>query len=148
MIIRKARMSDCKECHEMSNMPELLSPNGKAPNIGWFEAHVRNNQIMFLAEENKKIIGYVAGEELIEHGMILHLIAVMPEYRNKGIGKRLVTAFENECKKRKVRWIMLYAYDTKNTVQFFKKNNYEKGSRTIEFVKYLGEPVVDNTTHH
>lgn len=45
------------------------------------------NKLFFVAEENKKIVGYVIAD--YERNLVVS-IAVHPEYRNKGYGKKLM----------------------------------------------------------
>ncbi len=137
LTIRKGKISDCEKCHEISNTRELLNADGKMVSSEWFRACVKQKGILLIAEDGNKIVGYVAGETLIEHGAILHLIAVINDYRKCGIGHKLILAFEKECRRRHVKWILVYAYDTKIALKFFEKSKYIKGSKTVEFIKIL-----------
>ena len=138
MIIRKAKLSDCKECQLLSNSPELLNPDGSLPKIEWFRNQIKQKQILFVAEDNKKIIGYILGDYLAGEVVIIHFIIVKKEYQNKGIGKKLLKKVEDISKKKRRKVIVLYGYaKSKKTVSFFEKNKYKKGNLYYEFMKFI-----------
>jgi ribosomal protein S18 acetylase RimI-like enzyme len=136
--IRKATLRDCKDCFELSKIPELANPSGEPSHIWWMEAFVKEKQLFFVAEENKKVLGFTMGEIATGKIAFRHMTVVKKEYQNKGIGKRLAKKFEDECRKRKVKAIMLYGYaKNKKTIQFQISQGFEKGSLTYEFIKFL-----------
>ncbi len=140
ITIRKGVLKDCKELVELAKIPELKTPSGYYPSFEWFQAIIKEKQILVVAEENKKIVGFNMGERIAGDWAISHLIMVNPAYRNKGVGSMLVKAFEDECIRRKFGGVVLYAYaNNKNTVDFFKKKKYNEGSPVIEFNKHLGK---------
>jgi len=66
MILRKAKISDCKEVWKMCNTPGLVNPSGQAPRLWWIKSFVKEKQIFLVAEEDKKIIGFILGERTKE----------------------------------------------------------------------------------
>jgi ribosomal-protein-alanine N-acetyltransferase len=56
-----------------------------------FENDIQNNRnsVYFIAELYKKVIGFIVLWNVLDEGHILN-IAVLEEYRNKGIGKKLL----------------------------------------------------------
>lgn len=138
MKVRKAKPEDCKECLELSKTPELLNPGGEPSHLWWIEAFVKENQIFYVAEENKEIVGFIMGERTTGNIAIMHSLVVKKEFRDKGIGKLLIKIFEEDCRKRKIRWIMLYGFaKNKKTISFIEKQGYIKGELTYEFIKKL-----------
>src|SRR3989338_514265 len=133
--IRLAKIKDCVSCHELANTHELLTPNKNPPPLWWFESIVKEKQILILYEEKNKTIGFIMGERLASNNAIIHLISVKKGERNKGVGKSLLAAFENECSKRKLKYILTYGYSKKSTINFFQKNGFSKGSPLYELVK-------------
>lgn len=60
----------------------------------------------FLAEEEGELLGYVCGSSLYEDSELLR-IAVLPQHRGKGIGKRLAQAMCDEAKTRGAERVFL-----------------------------------------
>ena len=136
--IRKAKLKDVNSCLELSKIPELLNPDKTPSHKWWIEAFVKEKQIFFVAEENYEIIGFIMGERTAGNIAIFHSLVIKENYRNKGIGTKLIKTAEEECKKRKIKAIMLYGYaDNKKAISFFEKKDYIKGALTCEFIKFL-----------
>jgi len=131
-------MKDCRACYKLSKTPELLDPDGKTPRFWWFEAFVKEKQMFFVAEDDKKVVGYVMAERTTGNIAIVQMIDVKKEYQRMEIGNALMKRIEEECKKRKLRAILLYGYaPNKKTIGFFKHEGYDEGSLTHEFLKFL-----------
>lgn len=64
----------------------------------WTDEQIRSsdNTVFFLAKENDKPIGYAGMYTVLDEGYVTN-IGVMPEYRRKGIGKKLVNALIEFC---------------------------------------------------
>lgn len=64
----------------------------------WTDEQIRSsdNTVFFLAKENGKPIGYAGMYTVLDEGYVTN-IGVMPEYRRKGIGKKLVNALIEFC---------------------------------------------------
>lgn len=138
--VRKATLKDCTILVEMAKLPELKTPSGYYPSLEWFKVIVKEKQILLVAEDKKKLIGFVMGERIAGDWSILHLMAVDPTWQGKGIGKILIQEFEKECIKRKLGGVILYGYQhNEKTIDFFVKAGYNKGSPVIEFNKHLGK---------
>ncbi|MGI6589646.1 MAG: GNAT family N-acetyltransferase [Candidatus Iainarchaeum sp.] len=138
MKIRNARLSDCKACHELSATKELLNPDGSPPPIEWFKGQIKNKQILLVAEEKKEIIGYLLGDYLPGTATMINLISVKKEFQRKGVGQKLLKEAEKLSKKKKKKLIILYGYaKNKKTLNFFEKNNYQKGGLYYEFMKFI-----------
>ena len=139
IVISQATHKECKECYKLSAVPELATPFHEPPPLFWFQNIVKEKQILLVAKDNKKIIGFRMGERIAGNWAIAHLMMVHKEYRKKGVGTLLIEAFEKECKRRKIHGIMTYVYKDNNTVDFFKKKGYILGSTVIEALKPLDE---------
>jgi len=103
--IRKAKLKDVNSGLELSKIPELLNPDKTPSHKWWIEAFI--NKIFFVAEQKGEIIGFVMGEKITGNLAIFHSLAVSENYRNFGIGTKLMQTAEKECKKRKIKAIML-----------------------------------------
>lgn len=139
VTIHQATLKECKVCYELSGVPELATPFHEPPPLFWFQNIVKEKQILLVAKDNKKIIGFRMGERIAGNWAAAHLMVVHPAYRNKGVGTQLIEAFETECKKRNMHGIMTYVHNNPATLAFFKKKGYILGSTVIEAVKPLDE---------
>ena len=137
--IRKAKQSDINKVWKMSDVPGLENPDKKPPRIFWIKAFLKRNQPFFIAEYNKRIIGFIFGERTVGNVAILQEIEVKKEYRNHGIGHLLLKEFEKECKKRKIVAILDYAYSKSKMPEIFKKSGYSLGSLDFEVLKFLNK---------
>ena len=138
MIIRKAKIEDCSDCEKLAKIPEFRNASGYYPRIEWMEAFVKEGQIFLVAEEGKETVGFVMGERTAGNLGLLHLIVVKKEHRSKHAGKKLLEAFEEECRKRKLIVSYLYGFaGNSETIEFFEKNGYHKGELMHEMGKLL-----------
>ncbi len=75
--------------------------NGENEGIEVYESELSKNHHYLIAEEDDKIVGIVTW---ISHGLPKHMlaeldrIAVLPEFRGKGIAEQLKGALIEECK--------------------------------------------------
>lgn len=82
--------------------------------------------------EKKEPLGYVSGGiktdvtcRKIESAEMENIL-VLKKYRNKGIGRKLIEAFINWSRKKKLKRIYVSVYcKNKNAISFYKKNNFK-----------------------
>ncbi len=73
----------------------------------YYKKAIENSGIICLAEENEKIVGACRIlTDFTKHAHIVDLI-VQPEYREKGLGKELITLAARECNKLGCKYIGL-----------------------------------------
>ena len=67
--------------------------------------------LLYVVDEKESIIGCAIGKniDLEKSSMVLSVIAVYKEYRNKGIAKALIEEIESECKRQGIKKITLGA---------------------------------------
>ena len=124
----KIRIMDIKDYSEIIN----LWKNTKGVGINDYDDSKRrikiflekNSQSCFVAENEQKIIGTIMGANDGRRGLIYHLM-VKPEYRKKGIGKKLLDKVEKNLKKEGIRRIYLVTLkENKIGNKFWENNNY------------------------
>jgi ribosomal protein S18 acetylase RimI-like enzyme len=134
--IRSAKIEDCKKCSELSRIKELEITNNKYISEDYFRCFIDDDDMFFVAEENKEILGYLLGEPLKGKLALLGLLTVNKKHRNKGIGKKLIKEFKKRCDKKGLNYLVLYAPKfNKNTQEFYKRNNFKKEKDLIQFVE-------------
>jgi GNAT superfamily N-acetyltransferase len=95
--------------------------------------------LVFVAEENKKVVGLLIAEiwKKKRYSFFLDLV-VLPEYRLKGIGTELYQAYETYCKKKDLKTITALVQTTNtNMHKFCEKKGYKKGHALYFFEKDL-----------
>lgn len=137
MIIRDVERKDLPFCVELLNIPEFVFPDGSYPDLQYLEVYL-DSGLFFVAEDNSKIIGCMFGEKLRGKIAMLWYFVVDPLHRGKGIGQRMIKYFENACKEKQVKWIVLYS-PTSNpkSLRFYEKMGYDKGQSYVEYSKEL-----------
>lgn len=140
--IRLAKIKDCKACSKLSEIEELKTANGEFISEDYFRKNVDEDEMFFVAEENNQIIGYILGEPLKGNVAFLGLLTVDKSQRGKGIGKKLLAKFEEQCHNKKLNPIFFYAPKfNENTIEFYNKQGYIQGKNYASFIKYNSEIV-------
>ena len=133
VTIRKMTEMDLSQVKEVDR--ELSGPY---KDISWplrVEAHwwVYRGMPNFVAEIEERIIGFLMGDiRGTEYGTNasgwIDMMGVAPAYQNKGIGRKLVEAFCNECKRQGVKVRILVVDDDERLVKFCTSLGFEKGN--------------------
>ncbi len=135
--IRKAKLSDIPVVMDLLRKTDFLTENSLYDTPEYFERSVSEG-IFFVAEmKNVGVIGLIHGEKLMCDGSVIWYFVVDEQYRSQGIGKILISAFENECKNQNIKWIFGSSDINKKTMGFYKKNKYSFAGKYIEFTKNL-----------
>ena len=103
MKLRLAQQIDATALAELEQMQPLAAGWGKE---GFCSEIMQNCSIIWCAEEQGKIVGFLALRAAADSAEILN-IAVRPEQCRKGIGKRLMTQALSTLKQQTVRQVTL-----------------------------------------
>jgi len=138
VVIRLARIEDCKACSKLSEIKELAIADGTYISENYFKSNVDDDEMFFVAELDSKIVGYILGEPMKGNMAYLSLLAVDTKIRGKGIGKKLIAKFEEQCKTKGLNEVLFYAPKfNENTLAFYAKRNYSQGKDHVQFFKTL-----------
>jgi len=148
--VRKANINDLGDIQNLNNSLFELEYNNydDTLKLGWpleeegeeyFKDMIENN-IVYVAETNGKIIGYLAGSiseqisYIIETFAELDNMCVNEEYRRYGVGTLLMNEFKKYCKDNNIENIKVTA-SAKNTkaIQFYMKNGFEDYNVTLKY---------------
>ncbi len=129
LIIRQATIDDVKHISELISqtwkksykgiLPDkvLQQQNAEKRRQTLIEEIKADNKVVFVAEQNGKIVGMVSGgpirQVIEEYDGELYAMYVSPEYQNQGIGKKLFVTFKD--------WV--YAHGFKSFVLWTLKDN-------------------------
>lgn len=137
MKIRPAEKKDLLNCKKLYSIPELACANGHYLSVEEMEDYI-DDDFFLVAEDNGQIIGSIFGEKIKAGGAMLWMFAVDKNYRNAGIGTKLFSAFEKNCHRYNVTWIILYApVENEDTKRFYKNKGFDLGRTYVENVKNL-----------
>ncbi len=152
MKIRKATKKDVKKFQELAKKADRYPSywsKSRFPNF------IKNKeQLILLAEEGKKLIGFsgvmkkypdkrVSKRIDTDKSAYIAWIAVLPEYRKKQVGSKLLNESEKIAKKLGQKRIWLAC--KKDVIKFYKKNKYNlkgyfmKEYQDKKFKKYFLE---------
>ena len=134
VIIRRARKGDIDSVRKVLEIKEL----GRGYTINYLIRLIKSkNGIFLVADYNSKIIGIVFGEFNKREGWAeLSGIAVLEEYRNKGIGSAFLKEFERRVRNQKVTFIETFA-SVNYLADKIGKFDYEKKETYVNFTKDL-----------
>lgn len=107
----------------------------------YFKDMINNNKnIALVVLDESKIIGYLVGSiiraskiRLIKKMAVLDNMFILEDYRNKGIGAKLVNEFINWCKSNKIKRVrVVSSAGNINAINFYKKNQFFEWEITLE----------------
>ena len=147
--IRKATLQDLTSIQELNNKLFKLEYQNfdDTLKVGWpFEKdgkdyfeNMINNEIVFVAEDEEKVVGYLAGSICEEISYITENFAELDnmyiddEYRRFGIGTLLINSFKEYCKEKNIQNIKVTASAKNNrAIQFYIKNGFEDYNVTLK----------------
>lgn len=148
--IRKANMNDLINIQNLNNSLFDLEYNNydSTLKLGWpfekdgeeyFIDRIKNN-LVFVAEIDEKIVGYLAGSVLEEISYTIETFAELDNmcidtnYRGYGIGSKLIDEFKKYCKNLGIENIKVTAYaQNKQAINFYMKNGFQDYNTTLIF---------------
>jgi GNAT superfamily N-acetyltransferase len=135
--IRKSTPEDFEGIYSLGKATPEINVSNTLPFMGpnEFKKGLAKQEVAcFIAEKDKKIIGFIYGdiEEKDLDGIVwaaLMYIAVDPEFRGKGVAQKLYDAFEAEMKKRgaTILYSWANAEEGSRVIPFFGKNGLKPG---------------------
>lgn len=138
IIIRPAQKKDLPQCFRLARAKELKAPNRQSAERWWIHDFLKSRQPFFVATIDRRVVGFTLGECATGQVAPHHLLVVKSEYRRKGIGSKLVGAFEHEVRRRGMTCVLGYAvYRSIGVRRLLKKHQYTAGSLVREYQKFL-----------
>lgn len=131
-----ATKNDLNACERLGRFKEFKEASGDYIDAK-FLSHYLSRNFFLVAKKDKEVVGYLVAEKLRAAGAIIWYLAIKPEYRDHGLGHRLLGEFENRCRKNGIEWIDLYSLENKKTLNFYKSMGYDSGEKEVEQIKLL-----------
>lgn len=134
VLIREFRLGDLGSVMEIEKLS--FSENQRYSEETFIHYHRESPDCFFVAEHMGKVIGYIICSYVEDYGHIVSL-AVRPEYRGRGVGRKLLEKAEETLRNRGVRIIILeVAVSNKIAYSLYRKMGYRVVS-TLE--RYYGD---------
>ncbi|MGD9142343.1 MAG: GNAT family N-acetyltransferase [Dehalococcoidia bacterium] len=139
ITIRPCRREECPAILKLWELAETIPSTTDTLKV--LELMLRRDgDLLLVAERDGQIIGTVMGGWDGWRGNIYRL-AVLPEYRRRGIGSALVSEVEDRLKSRGVKKISIMVERTDESANDFwnalKKSEYRYDPRIIRYTKTL-----------
>lgn len=139
-MIRKANLNDVYSINEICQSTKaLISTTDDNNYISWLSQHVISDSLLYVYEIDNKIVGFILGEKMIGHGLMVWMTGVYEEFNNKGIGVRLYNYLENAAKNIGIKWLIIYGYMDNDVVHKILVNKGYNTNNNIykEYFKFL-----------
>jgi ribosomal protein S18 acetylase RimI-like enzyme len=91
---------------------------------------------IYIVQESDKIIGWLRYNLFWDEIPFMNLLYLLEDYRNKGIGKKLVNYWEIDMKNKGYTNVLTSTQSNENAQHFYRKIGYTE----IGGMKYLNEP--------
>ena len=142
VIIKRATIENLKDIQELNNKLFELEYEKFDPalKVGWpfgtdgteYFCDMLNNEVVFIAFVDNKIVGYLAGCINLNLSYIIKSLAeidnmfILEEYRDQGIGTKLINEFREYCLKFGIQEIKVGANAKNiNAINFYRKNGFD-----------------------
>jgi len=116
MKIRRFKLKDVKALVELSKKASKELGWGKESIKDFKRLFKRNKNLIWIAEDKNKMIGFLYGDLILRKGILkrkkvleLASIYIIKEYRNKGIATKLTKEFLNVWKKSNYKGVICFA---------------------------------------
>lgn len=147
--IKRADISNLKDILNLNNQLFELEYNNfdSSLHVGWsFEkegvayfTNMLSNEIVYVAFDKDKIIGYLAGCINIHHSYVTKSLAevdnmfIVEDYRKYGIGSKLMNEFKQYCIQNNIEELKVTALAKNiNAISFYKKNGFHEFEVTLK----------------
>jgi len=143
MIIRKANKEDSFSIMMLSKELGYGSTEEEIKNrINYLSK--KDQSFLVVAEEEDNVVGFISYEhyETVYYvpGINITGLVVFKDFRNKGIGKRLLNYAEEYAKSKSLSFVRLNSgIQRKEAHSFYKNNGYDNIKEQIRFIKNFKE---------
>ncbi len=111
MNIRPATKYDIKSIQEIH---KIVGPVNLGDSPEWEEYEVleiMKDQLVFVATDNNNIVGFIFGTKLRPFGAMVWNAGVLPAYRSRLVGPKLIKYFEDSAKAQGIEWLISYLHN-------------------------------------
>jgi len=133
VVIRNVEESDIERIKDIDRA--LLGSNRA---LSWplrVEAHwwLRTPTLNFVAEIDDDVVGFLLGDiRGIEYGTLvggwIDMMGIAPEHQGKGIGRKLVEAFCEECQRNGAKVRVVVREDDQRLIPFWTALDFQRGN--------------------
>ncbi|HPP16682.1 MAG TPA: ribosomal protein S18-alanine N-acetyltransferase [Dictyoglomaceae bacterium] len=121
----KVRNFDLKDLNQVLEIEKASFPRDAYPKCLFKEFYISYPEEFFVAEVSDKVVGYILGYIFNDTGEIVS-IAVKPEFRNSGVGKKLMETILSLFKEKNLkRCILQVRVSNKIAIEFYEKLGFK-----------------------
>ncbi len=132
--VRLGAAGDCETCAQLSRIDELDNPGADHVPAEFFEAHIDDDEMFFVAEVDGRVVGFVVGQPMKGDWAYITLLAVDPRTRGQGVGRLLVDAILKRCEDLRFGYVTLFAPKfNKKTLGFYRSRGFIEGKDHVQF---------------
>ena len=145
-IIQAKTKEDCKICDEFlsklinfeSSFDKIINPNVNV--CGPTENNIKQDDVFVAIAKADVPVGYIFGYRQFNKGkiyntniLVLEALFVDEKYRNQGVGKMLLNAFENWAKEKYGDFVIeiTHIHSNENAKKFYEKMGYSISKITL-----------------
>ncbi|MDO9399427.1 MAG: GNAT family N-acetyltransferase [bacterium] len=143
MKIREATINDIDEIHSLGNTVNEFSVSDEV--VIFWPKHILHNCIksqtdyLLIAKEKEKIIGFIIiNNSLVFKKTIIENIYILPQFRKKGFGTKLLNMAIKKIKTTGCEYICLLT-NNYEAIKFYESNSFEKGKDFVWLDKVLSK---------
>lgn len=135
MRIRRAKKSDIRKIKQITDFPEIQTLKDKDFNFTPLIKYALQSKryLVLVAEEKGEFIGssIVVLDNPKPGCAYVIAFGILPRYRNKGYGERLIKTLYKKLKFQKISWVYLWSADNKRTLNFWGKQGFKVGKKCV-----------------
>jgi ribosomal protein S18 acetylase RimI-like enzyme len=134
--IRKVKKDELATCAKLARLEELET----GPDIYPTESELKSGSksgVFLVALINKKVVGFVLGYILSRQSGYIDLLVVDQNFRDRGIGTKLLNKITKRFEIKGVKNIWLIAHENDLDMTFYKNKDFVEGDRFRFFWKKI-----------
>ncbi|MBA7654573.1 hypothetical protein ES703_62454 [subsurface metagenome] len=142
--IRKAKKEDLNKVSEIFRIEFAKSPYNekwiRSSSLNRIKEYLKKGSDVFVAESNKKILGFVIVESFLwDDGRVYFIdeVVVKKEFQAKGVGNLLINFIEKLAKKNRAKRIELMAVKDSYAFKFYNKLKFNQLKNFVYLTKKL-----------
>ncbi len=139
-IIRKAEVSDFAEIAELSR--DSLGYDCTDELVKERLAAIGDDYAVYVAQADGKAVGFIHGQVYVPlyYDKMVNILglAVSPEYRRKGVARRLIAQIEQWAKDNGIGLVRLNSGSTRTGAhEFYRSQGFSDEKMQVRFIKHL-----------
>ncbi len=145
MIIREGTINEIDKIYKLGEAVDEFDTTDEI--VIFWPKHILRNCIesqsdwLLVAEENQQLIGFIiCNNSPVFKKAVIENVFVSPQYRKKGVAKKLLDYLLNEIKSTDCEYVVIFAEGDNNTaIDFYVQNGFNRGKNFAWIDKALSK---------